>query len=590
MMVRAPEDVAAQEERCLKCPRATMSAGDIDVCGETGIAIDLYCSRQDMPCPRTLPTGERAHSAATHRTNRPCGKSAVEPGKTPVESGEPAVELPPVDVVYTLSPESKQQDLELRYSLRSLQKFASGLGKVWVIGHQPQWLRGVNHVPHEHKHANKDADIINKLLLACRSGVSKRFIFASDDQCLLSHTDLRTMPARYSRIGGGRSGWMNRLRATRDYLLERGVSNPLNFDTHTFQPHDAEEFQAAASAAPYNTRTGMTVNTLVLNQSPSVARSPLGRSKLTQYHRCDDVDQLWRKLHGKQHLGYNNSAMSPAFLAVLQELFPAPSKFERDVIDLNGLRESSPPGKLFLGRDWSAMLREELEAILAQIPHTGQFLEIGTWHGLTASLLARARPGATIYSVDPCQRAGPGHWHGHRQPNMRLLVGTVADLLKLLPAASFDGAIIDGDHSFAGCYADLVACERLVKRGMPILLHDYRKVPGTIHKGKAGVRRAADQFAQERGWPVYESAGTLALMTVGASREPAALPVGGRPVIAAAAPLMAAQKHSARRRGPRRALERLRQATGSTGSPCGRRRTGRLSQEAQDATSPAKAG
>ena len=90
-----------------------------------------------------------------------------------------------IDVVIPLSAGSRHGDAELRYALRSMCRHFEDLGRVWVIGPWPAWLRGVEHIPARDDHSSKDINIIRKLELACRQEkLSERFVFWSDDQVL----------------------------------------------------------------------------------------------------------------------------------------------------------------------------------------------------------------------------------------------------------------------------------------------------------------------------------------------------------------------------------------------------------------------
>jgi hypothetical protein len=98
-----------------------------------------------------------------------------------------------IDVVYTLGTESSWQDNELRYSLRSLERNFPDLGRVWIVGHKPAWLTGVVHIPMADVHKqNKDANLIDKILAACRAGVTERLCSAPTTNCFCSRSALPT--------------------------------------------------------------------------------------------------------------------------------------------------------------------------------------------------------------------------------------------------------------------------------------------------------------------------------------------------------------------------------------------------------------
>lgn len=58
-----------------------------------------------------------------------------------------------------------------------------------------------------------------------------------------------------------------------------------------------------------------------------------------------------------------------------------------------------------------------------------------------------------------------------------------------------DWVYIDGDHSYNGCYYDLIQAAKKVKTGGFIFGDDYKRLDGT--HGKGGVNKAVDQFVSE---------------------------------------------------------------------------------------------
>ena len=106
-------------------------------------------------------------------------------------------------------------------------------------------------------------------------------------------------------------------------------------------------------------------------------------------------------------------------------------------------------------------------------------LEIGSAYGFSSIGMALA--GARVVSVDH-------HTHMPSKTQMErniraygvnrqvtMVVKDSRDALPLLPDDSFDGAFIDGDHSFSGCTFDIRQCLRLVKSGGWIAIHDYNE-------------------------------------------------------------------------------------------------------------------
>lgn len=97
-----------------------------------------------------------------------------------------------IDVVYKIGekPEVENHE-ELRYSIRSVCKHFKDLGKIFIIGYKPGWIRDIIHIPLKDPYkTNKDANLINKMIMACcRNELSNYFINISDDMFFLKDID-----------------------------------------------------------------------------------------------------------------------------------------------------------------------------------------------------------------------------------------------------------------------------------------------------------------------------------------------------------------------------------------------------------------
>ena len=95
-----------------------------------------------------------------------------------------------MDVVYTIGNFGKHGDgFELRYSLRSIEE-QDWVRNIYILGNCPDFLKNVKHIPcPDHYRKSKDANIINKVLMACSYDVSDDFIVNSDDHYILKKID-----------------------------------------------------------------------------------------------------------------------------------------------------------------------------------------------------------------------------------------------------------------------------------------------------------------------------------------------------------------------------------------------------------------
>lgn len=140
-----------------------------------------------------------------------------------------------IDVLYLVGPESGHQNRELRWSLRSLEKFGRNLGRVVVAGYPPGWLAPeVVRVPAQDSPGeSKFLSMWRKFFAALdASAVGGEFIVSADDHIYTKEIDLPTTPFWYRRLSLPtlEEGWPKDsgfnyrqcLAATRDALIAGG--------------------------------------------------------------------------------------------------------------------------------------------------------------------------------------------------------------------------------------------------------------------------------------------------------------------------------------------------------------------------------
>jgi hypothetical protein len=95
-----------------------------------------------------------------------------------------------VDIVYPLGGGSIWSDNELKYSLRSLEKYGKNVGQIFIVGtHFPQFLNGVKYIRQRLDVLNYHAQISHAYYTACINGVSDRFVIMNDDFFLNKEVD-----------------------------------------------------------------------------------------------------------------------------------------------------------------------------------------------------------------------------------------------------------------------------------------------------------------------------------------------------------------------------------------------------------------
>lgn len=243
-----------------------------------------------------------------------------------------------IDVVYTLGDGSKWEDNELRYSLRSLEKYFEDIGDVWIVGAKPPWLQNINHIPFPHNYrSNKDANLISAMIRVClEKELSTNFVFMNDDQCLLSPMKKEDFKPYYIRdlsktVEWEETRWQRRLKRTFEKLQSENKPG-YHLDAHIPDMYDKTKCPEVMLNYDYGTDNGYTINTLYLNNclkeselDPALqvnsVRAAFGKS-------LDDESAIRDIMTGKKFLMYNDVGLTPSLKKIMVDLFPIPSKFE----------------------------------------------------------------------------------------------------------------------------------------------------------------------------------------------------------------------------------------------------------------------
>lgn len=235
-----------------------------------------------------------------------------------------------MDVVYTMGPFSPFNDEELKYSLRSLEKYAKGLENVYVIGHCPEYLSDkVIKIKVEEVDGNKEYRIGKKILNAIDDGIlTEPFLFFNDDFFLTKETDIVNYPnyAKAWDFKSGRLSYGASVSATLDYLLDEGVAKPMFYDIHKPIIYEPKKFKEIRKALEFSRslKDGLVVKSLYgnLNIVPPTKCKDLKIKSLNTYE--DRVQVYYAGMFSIYDSAWNAGAKE-----YLKKLFPFKSKFEK---------------------------------------------------------------------------------------------------------------------------------------------------------------------------------------------------------------------------------------------------------------------
>ncbi|WP_381804187.1 hypothetical protein [Streptomyces niveus] len=131
---------------------------------------------------------------------------------------------------------------QLRYALRS---WSANLPhrKVWIVGHRPKWLRGVEHIQTAQP-GTKYQNTTDAVRAACEHpDVADRFLLMNDDffvmqrqteMPVLHRGPVRDVERYYAARASGK--YLAGMRETRDLLVSLGHDDPLSYELHVPLP------------------------------------------------------------------------------------------------------------------------------------------------------------------------------------------------------------------------------------------------------------------------------------------------------------------------------------------------------------------
>lgn len=237
-----------------------------------------------------------------------------------------------MDVVYPyIKDGSHWNENELRHSLRSLDKYFLNIGEVFIVGHKPSWTKGVVHIECDDPYPdNKGANIINKLIVACKDDqISSDFLFMSDDQYMLVPMRSKDIETYYvsnlknQKLSKGNKFWMKCLKNMRSAMEREGLPC-YNFEPHTPVIINKRKYWSTMMNYDYENTLYPTLsiyfNTVLSHHKPLPDNY---RARFSKDEISLDI------ISGKQFLYHNDLGLSYALQQEIKRLFPKRCRFER---------------------------------------------------------------------------------------------------------------------------------------------------------------------------------------------------------------------------------------------------------------------
>jgi hypothetical protein len=238
------------------------------------------------------------------------------------------------DVVYVVGHATGWNDNELRFTLRSLARYVTGIGQVFIVGKIPAFVTNVVELRWPDNYGCKERNIMEKVAYACgHPRLSKQFLHVHDDHFALAPVDAGQVPnyagwvdlgALAKSVGRG-NPWKVSVQNTADALTSQGLTS-WNFDIHTPIIFDKDQYPEIMDRYDWRgTDRGFVVKSLYAN-TLGLAPTMISDVKLNDRY---ELPVLVDKLRGRPWFSIGNGALSQRFKNFLSELYPKPSPWER---------------------------------------------------------------------------------------------------------------------------------------------------------------------------------------------------------------------------------------------------------------------
>ena len=241
-----------------------------------------------------------------------------------------------VDLVYVIGNGSRWKDNELRFSLRSVAKNLFDVGKIFIVGHCPEYLKNIIHIPVIdifNPAINADGNMTHKLLMVCDDKrLSENFLFMNDDFIInkpnfasaikwLNKGDMALHPESYWKT----QFYRHRLKRTFDELKSRNLPT-IQYDYHAPMLMNKNQFREIMANFNYADDIGFTFRSIYGNclLLPAI---PVTGQKITVF-KFLKLREIKSKSAGINFIGYNDQGLNDSLKLWLIEQFPNKCKYE----------------------------------------------------------------------------------------------------------------------------------------------------------------------------------------------------------------------------------------------------------------------
>ena len=237
--------------------------------------------------------------------------------------------------------ENPTNDAELKYLLRSIERNATGLSKIYIMTtRKPKWLvenDKLEIVPLEDPPLQKDGVIIFKTLMCLkRKNIVGDFCWCADDNVFMQPIDIRTIPPIHNQRPNSifykepQTIWRKRVRHTLEWAKSKGVDLPHNMEPHCPQIFNADKVLANAKDEEWQNETGLTIMTY-FHVITDTWKDSEDQTKWKQTYELpmEEIRTMKKEEFCMMpFLGYSDPALQSGMLERLEEIFSEKSQWE----------------------------------------------------------------------------------------------------------------------------------------------------------------------------------------------------------------------------------------------------------------------
>jgi hypothetical protein len=231
-----------------------------------------------------------------------------------------------MDIVYIVGHGSKWEDNELRYSIRSVVKNIEGYKNIIIVGHKPEWLTGVIHIPFKET-GTANINIADKLVAACKSkAVSANFLYMQDDVFIVDKFHINDFKKRIfykGTLDTTRTDYYGRLLNDSQKVLPENI----NYDNH--EPIVINKTKLIAAYGKYKYRDypeGLGTKSMYFQYIKA-------KGEFRKDNKIELVGFDW-EANKRPIVSIGDVSIDTNFVTYMNKLYPEKSKYEKEVIDV----------------------------------------------------------------------------------------------------------------------------------------------------------------------------------------------------------------------------------------------------------------